>query len=74
MLGSFSRATRSFSSNQSTQPKEPTLPCNHPILPETLWTFGSIAQVRVTETLNAWWPALWLPVNGLMSPNCFSAG
>ena len=29
MLGSFSRATRSFSSNQSTQPKEPTLSCNH---------------------------------------------
>ncbi len=30
MLGSFSRATRSSSSNQSTQPKEPRLSCNHP--------------------------------------------
>jgi hypothetical protein len=44
MLGSFSRATWSSSSNQSTQPKEPTLSCNHPT--RVLCALGGKARTR----------------------------
>jgi len=46
----------------------------HPKFPKTLWTFGSIAHVRVPETPERVVACLWAPVNGLMNPNCFSAG
>ena len=52
MLGSFSRATWSSSSNQSTQPKEPTLSCNHS------WRLRSMRHEW--ESTNPI-PGCWLP-------------
>ena len=44
-----------------------------PELPKTFGTFGAIPEMRVPETPESAEPALLLPVNGLMNPNCLSA-
>jgi hypothetical protein len=46
----------------------------HPKLPKTLWTFGSIAQVRVPEVPERVVARLVGTSERVDEPNCFSAG
>ena len=76
MLGSFSRARRSSSSNQSTHQREPTLSCNHRVLRrssmDTLSAFcnRSMLQSGSSTARSAGHASAGLPSRRLALPSC----